>query len=567
MENSLCLYRKYRPRNFEDLVGQEHIKRTLVNSLLGKRFVHAYLFSGPRGTGKTSTARLLAKALNCLEPDPETNEPCGVCHICKAVEADNFLDIIEIDAASHTGIDNVREEIQAKVGYMPTMGKFKVYIIDEVHMLSTKAFNALLKTLEEPPGHVVFVLATTEPHKVPATVSSRCQRFTFRRVTDDAVIFRLRHICQAEGITIDDLSLAGVTRLSGGGVRDAISLLDKVISFAGKTVDYVTVTQVLGIVGEETLSSMFAAIFSADYRGVMEITSRVEAEGFEMARFAAEMVHYATIGLSKVLSAGSGTAPGTFENRDPDTLVILLTRLSVMAEEVRKAADPVLKMQVDLLSIASGSPAIRPADFRSGFVPSSGPRILAQPVFPAPEPVVKDDFASPVEIPLAREVAPPVQPAREDLESPGSPGTITPGSTGEAGHPDSTNAADLWPRVLDFIKKASPITHALFKEGIADGIKGGRVLIRFDRNHAFHHGQLKQEQHSAVIAGAMTKVFGEAAEYELQLERQESRNDSFEELREKVSRDPKVQKLLGLCKGEIIRIIPKDGKERSGKDG
>src|SRR5215475_10231181 len=224
-----ALYRKYRPKTWDEVVGQDHVVTTLKNAIAADRVAHAYLFAGSRGTGKTTLARLLAKAVNCTNPDPH-KRPDNECENCKAVNENRFLDLIEIDAASNTSVDDVRD-LRDKINFTPSQGKYKIYIIDEVHMLSTAAFNALLKTLEEPPPHAIFVLATTEIHKIPTTVLSRCQRFDLRRVPAELIVERLKKIAAAEKIKATDAALACIARLADGGMRDAQSIFDQMISF------------------------------------------------------------------------------------------------------------------------------------------------------------------------------------------------------------------------------------------------------------------------------------------------------------------------------------------------
>lgn len=271
----LVLARKYRPQRFVDLVGQEHVAVTLKNAIKGDRTAHAYLFTGPRGVGKTSAARILAKALRCQSPASD-GEPCNECESCVAVNLGNSLDVIEIDAASNTGVDNIRE-LRESVGFMATQGKYRIYIIDEVHMLSTAAFNALLKTLEEPPPHVLFVFATTEIHKVPATILSRCQRFDFKKIPPAIMVENLKGICAKEKIAIDENSLKAVAIESEGCLRDAQSLLDQAIAICGEKIELENLEKALGLVSRAKFFALIEAIFEhkAD-KALLQCTEMLE---------------------------------------------------------------------------------------------------------------------------------------------------------------------------------------------------------------------------------------------------------------------------------------------------
>ncbi len=288
---SQALYLKWRPQRFEDVVGQEHVTTTLKNALRAGRVSHAYLFSGPRGTGKTTMARLLAKAVNCLEPDL-AKRPCNQCRICEAVNEGRLLDLIEIDAASHTGVDNVRETIRDRVGFRPNEARYKVYVIDEVHMLSTSAFNALLKTLEEPPEHVIFCLATTEPHKVLPTILSRCQHFEFHRIPLMALVDRLEHIATEERLQVEGDALQFIARMSAGCARDAISLLDQLTAYGGSKVTLERVRAVLGLSDNEVVESLLDQIAVHDVGAGLDLINEVVARGADIRQFAAQVVEH-----------------------------------------------------------------------------------------------------------------------------------------------------------------------------------------------------------------------------------------------------------------------------------
>lgn len=287
----MALYRKWRPDAFDEVKGQEHIVTTLKNQITHNRIGHAYLFCGTRGTGKTTVAKLLAKAVNCEHPK-EDGSPCGECETCKAISSGSSLNVIEIDAASNNGVDNIRE-IKEEVQYSPTSGKYKVYIIDEVHMLSTSAFNALLKTLEEPPSYVIFILATTEFHKVPITVVSRCQRYDFRRISIETIYDRLMDLLHREGIEAEEKAVRYVAKAADGSMRDALSLLDQCISFyLGQTLTYDKVLEVLGAVDVDVFNRLMICVSRNETMKALDIIDEVIWQGRELSQFVVDFTWY-----------------------------------------------------------------------------------------------------------------------------------------------------------------------------------------------------------------------------------------------------------------------------------
>ena len=293
-----ALYRVYRPKTFEDVVGQEHIVKTLKNQIKNNNIGHAYLFSGTRGTGKTSTAKIFARAVNCLNPINE--EPCNECEICIDTLNDNIMDIVEIDAASNNSVDDIRE-LRESVKYTPSKAKYKVYIIDEVHMLSQGAFNALLKTLEEPPSYVIFILATTEPHKIPATILSRCQRFDFKRVSSKDIADRMSYICEKENIQAEDKALSLIARNSQGALRDALSILDQCMSFGNDKIEYNDVIELLGTVNIDELSQLSQSIIDEDTKKSLQILNEFIIWGKDIRNLINDLIdHFRNLMVCKV---------------------------------------------------------------------------------------------------------------------------------------------------------------------------------------------------------------------------------------------------------------------------
>ncbi len=355
-----ALYRKFRPATFEDVKGQEHIVTTLKNQIMAERIGHAYLFCGTRGTGKTTVAKIFAKAVNC--ENPAEGSPCGECAVCKAIAAGASMNVIEIDAASNNGVDNIREIVD-EVSYSPAEGKYKVYIIDEVHMLSIGAFNALLKTLEEPPSYVIFILATTEVHKIPITILSRCQRYDFRRITIDTISARIKELTKIEQVSIEEKAIRYIAKTADGSMRDALSLLDQCIAFHfGQELTYDKVLDVLGAVDTEVFSRLLRVVLDADVTGTINILEEMVIQGRELTQFVADFTWYlrnlllikTADGIEDIIDVSTENLARLKEEAkmaDNDTIMRYIRVLSELSGQIRFAAQKRILIEMALIKL------------------------------------------------------------------------------------------------------------------------------------------------------------------------------------------------------------------------
>ncbi len=355
-----ALYRKFRPDSFADVKGQDHIVTTLQNQIRANRIGHAYLFTGTRGTGKTTVAKILAKTVNC--ENPTENGPCGECRICKAIASGASMNVIEIDAASNNGVDSIREIVE-EVSYSPAEGKYKVYIIDEVHMLSIGAFNALLKTLEEPPSYVIFILATTEVHKLPITILSRCQRYDFKRISIDTITERMQELIHAEGVSAEEKALRYIAKTADGSMRDALSLLDQCIAFhLGQELTYDKALDVLGAVDTEVFSRLLRHVLNRDVTGCITLLEEIVMQGRELTQFVTDFAWYlrnlmlvqSSDNLEDVIDMSTDNLARLKEEAgmiEPDRIVRYIRIFSELSGQIRYASQKRILVEIALIKL------------------------------------------------------------------------------------------------------------------------------------------------------------------------------------------------------------------------
>ncbi|MFZ9963738.1 MAG: DNA polymerase III subunit gamma/tau [Terrimicrobiaceae bacterium] len=446
--------RKYRPQTFAEVVGQDHITRTLQNAVNTKRLAQAYLFVGPRGIGKTSTARILAKALNCQEGT--SAEPCGKCDACLEIAEGRSLDVIEIDGASNNGVENIRD-LRESAAYAPARGPFKIYLIDEVHMLSAGAFNALLKTLEEPPPHVKFIFATTESQKVPATITSRCQRFDLRRIPAELIKKHLLHIAKCEDIQLDDSAAETLARGAEGGLRDAESMLDQMVSFCGTHITQKDVMDVFGFTPLEIVQNLAEALFAGDVRQALEIVAEQSEAGKDLMRLTAELVAH----LRDLLVA---QATGAGQRISQAKLLDLIEHFSAAEASMKWVADK--KLQLDV-AVIKALHLLDETSLTDVIETLSG---LCHGEVPAPRPVSRPPAAPPKIPPKVEAPAMPVAPVEK------SPAPIKPSP---ATVEQIVDAAVVWEKVVEDFAKNSFIRFGWLRDGVFDRLEEGRVVVRF----------------------------------------------------------------------------------------
>lgn len=464
----LALYRVHRPQRFEEVVGQDKIVKALKNALSENRLSHAYLFAGPRGTGKTSIAKIIAKAVNC--ENLKDGEPCNECHACRDINNGTFMDVVEIDAASNRGIDEIRD-LREKVRILPAQGKRKVYIIDEVHMLTTEAFNALLKTLEEPPHHVMFILATTEPQKIPATIKSRCQVYYFRRLTLEEIAERLKKVAEAYGLEMEEEALFLMARRANGGLRDALSIMDQIYAYKEGKITKKDVVDVLGIVDDVFLARLLNAVLERDTRGVIEMLGQALNEGKEAQQLARETVFY----LRDLL---------IYKNlgRNADFYVVEEENLKFLEEQKGKVnQDSLLKALRMMMNMVE----------RLRF--SEGNKFLLEMAFLEMMDVLCPETGNILEkedavIKEKRTVSKNIKAQKREAS----------GDEGEKA---------LWQKILAGVKEKKIPTHALLSQGKFIGIKDDVIYIGFRKGYKFHKERMEERGNREILEEVLEKIF------------------------------------------------------------
>ncbi len=510
-----ALYRKWRPKDFADVYGQPHVTRTLQNQLESGRISHAYLFTGSRGTGKTTCAKILSKAVNCL--NPVNGNPCNECEICRGIENGSILDVIEIDAASNNGVDNIRD-LREEANFTPANAKYRVYIIDEVHMLSIGAFNALLKTLEEPPSHVIFILATTEIHKLPSTILSRCQRFDFKRIAPEDITARLMYVAEKENVNLTPNAASLIARIADGGMRDALSLLDRCFAM-GTDIDETAVSDAAGIAGTVHLFSFSEFVANGDFTNALKLVSKLHSDSCDIDSLCTELtLHFRNLMVAKTVGDCEGLIVCSKDELEKikeragqlklSKILSCIEVLEQTAKNIKNAANKKIQLEAAVIkmcapSASSGEGISADLEMRISAIEEK----LAAIVGNAPAPAQKAPVAPPVSAPAPKPAEPENKkeeekpPVPEEAPAPQPAPQKAPETDVEI--PDGS--FEQWPEVLDKIMRYDIPLFGIMANSTAS-IKNGRVVIHSDNPTLFDF--ICTDTHSKELARAVYEVVG-----------------------------------------------------------
>ena len=547
----IVLARKWRPQGFEDLIGQEPVVKTFKNALSSNKIVHAYVFSGPRGVGKTSSARILAKALNCEQP--VDNGPCGNCRSCKAITEGASVDVFEIDGASNTSVDSIRE-LRETVKYAPSGGRYKIYIIDEVHMLSTAAFNALLKTLEEPPPHVIFIFATTEPKKIPATILSRCQHHAFRRIPKNRIIDQLRRITGIEKININEAALDMIAKAADGSMRDALTLLDQAYSFSNN----ITEDELQGLLGlpeTEIVMNLCETIVTGDISRTLSIIKELTDRGSDLRQLTRELVeNFRNIAIAKV----TGDAEGLLEFTPEDVqrlkqfsasvsieqLTLLLTELLKLEGEVRNAVNPRYTLELGLLrtSFVKGMTSIE--DILKMLGESGVPAKIAV-TGPAPKPKEKT-------IPSEEKAVPSEEKKTAFIDQAEAVGSL-----------DNLSKEDVWQRLLERVDAEDHLLACKMSEARVIHLNSTELAIGFNGGMSVLADSIRSKAN--IINPILKSISGYSLKLKiLSLPKEETKTDK-KKIKEEIYSEPLVKDALRIFDGSLVKVNPLEDEEEINK--
>ena len=545
------LYRKWRPQTFEDIIGQKHITQTLINAISLNRISHAYIFSGPRGVGKTTTARILAKSLNC-EKGP-TPYPCNKCERCIRITNGYSMDVMEIDGASNNGVDSIRE-LRNKVNFAPAEGRYKIYIIDEVHMLSQGAFNALLKTLEEPPLHVIFIFATTDPHKIPSTILSRCQWFNFRRISLADIVAKLKMIAKDEKLSIDDKTLDIIARSSTGSMRDAESALDQIIAYCGKDITSQSVREVLGIIEEEVFFEFLEAIIKNDTLNGIEIINRTSDLGEDASQFIKNLMEYVhNLSLAKVCQKKILNLKGIFtEDRERllkqsktiklEKLFNIVNYLTEAERKMRYTRHPWILLEMLVIKFTAGENySLKEVEEKKDeyFLDFS---------------TKKDVSESGKKNAVKREEVPPKKKIQDKVKTKED----SPIQAKEVSTDLDFNQA--WPIILNKIKKTKMAVYSFIIANNLITIENNKLIIGFNKEYTFHKESLEKQNNKILLQDLIKKETGRVLAIECIIN-DNGKGDSFLEAeQENKKKAARTRNEEGKKRGEIA------GEERDIKD-